>query len=308
MNVDAAARPSAYTRTELSFRSRGERCAAWHYVPLGVRSKTCIVMAHGFGLTRDCGLEHYAERFALAQYQVLVFDYRHFGSSGGRFRQVISPRAQVDDWLAAAAFARTRTGVKHVVLWGTSFSGGHVVSAAARDTSIAAVSAQCPMMDGFASVAMIARHSGIGILLRMTAHGIFDLLHACLGRAPHALPIVAPPGQLAAMATEDSEAGYRALVTPTWRNEVAARLSLTIPFYRPVGVAHRLRCPLLVQACADDSVASPAAAREVVRRAGTKATLVTYPIGHFDIYSGAHRERAIRDQLSFFDSNVGGSR
>ena len=40
-------------------------------------------MAHGFGGTRDTGLLGYAEGFAAAGLDVLLFDYRGFGDSDG---------------------------------------------------------------------------------------------------------------------------------------------------------------------------------------------------------------------------------
>ena len=53
----------------LKFPSGGEVCAAW-YLPAstgalaGPYGRPCVVMAHGFGGTRDCGLLPYAEGFA----------------------------------------------------------------------------------------------------------------------------------------------------------------------------------------------------------------------------------------------------
>jgi fermentation-respiration switch protein FrsA (DUF1100 family) len=45
-------------------------------------------MAHGAAGTRDLGLHAYAQRFAAAGLAVLLFDYQHFGESGGQPRQL----------------------------------------------------------------------------------------------------------------------------------------------------------------------------------------------------------------------------
>ena len=66
----------------------------------------CVVMAHGTTGTMDFGLARYAQRFAAAGFAVLVFDYRHFGASDGRPRQLIRVGRQVADWRAAVWFAR----------------------------------------------------------------------------------------------------------------------------------------------------------------------------------------------------------
>jgi len=63
----------------LNFPSGGDQCAAW-YLPattdalVGPHGWPCVVMAHGFGGTRDCGLLGFAEGFAAAGLDVLAFD------------------------------------------------------------------------------------------------------------------------------------------------------------------------------------------------------------------------------------------
>ncbi|MGH8458186.1 MAG: alpha/beta hydrolase, partial [Nevskiales bacterium] len=151
-------------REDVEFQSQDVICRAWLY-----RSQTpvaspapCIIMAHGLGGTRDAGLQPYAEKFVAAGYVVLLFDYRHFGASDGEPRQLLSIGRQLDDWAAAIHFARGLSGVDpaKIALWGSSFSGGHVLVAAARDGKVAAVSSQGPMMDGLAAALNVVRYAG----------------------------------------------------------------------------------------------------------------------------------------------------
>ncbi|HEU4977446.1 MAG TPA: alpha/beta fold hydrolase, partial [Solirubrobacteraceae bacterium] len=138
-------------REDLTFPSGGEQCAAWLYRPHQPdgESVPCVVMAHGFSATRSDGLPAYAERFAAAGFAVLLFDYRHFGDSGGEPRQLVHPSRQREDYRSAIAFARTLRGVdpERIALFGSSFSGGHVVVVAAGDERVAAVIAQAPFAD-----------------------------------------------------------------------------------------------------------------------------------------------------------------
>ncbi len=67
-------------------------------------------MAHGFGTTRDSGLLPFAERFAAAGCDVLLFDYRGFGGSDGSPRQDVDHRRHREDYHAAVAAARARAG------------------------------------------------------------------------------------------------------------------------------------------------------------------------------------------------------
>jgi pimeloyl-ACP methyl ester carboxylesterase len=296
-------------RSDVSFVSGNETCSAWHFAPKssgGADRSACIVMAHGFGAVMDAGLEPFAERFAAAGFHVVVFDYRYFGRSSGQPRQLLSIESQLDDWAAAIAFARQLRGVdrNRVALWGTSFSGGHVVVAAARDGRVAAVSSQSPMMDGLHAFVTAMKIGGPRTLARLSYLAAMDVARSRLGLSPVLLPIVGPPGSVAALTAPDAEPGYRAIVPPDFRNELCARILFEVPRYRPFRHADRLPCPILIQICDHDSVAPIQPALGAVRRAGSRAELRRYPIGHFDIYLGADFDRSVADQLDFFDRHM----
>jgi len=294
------------SRTDVSFASHGTLCRAWLYRPSTSNDTVpCVVMAHGFGATRDASLAPYAERFAAAGMAVVAFDYRHFGASDGEPRQLVSPRRQLQDYSAAIAFAKSLDGIDagRIAVWGTSFAGGHALVMAAREPGLAAAVCQCPMMDGRAAVGGIVRYAGIGQLLRLSAHGLYDLALAAFGGA-HYIPIVGRPGELAIMSSPDSNDGYRALAPPGFRFEVAARVALGVAFYRPVTAAAHAHCPVLVQICLRDSVAPVAASEEVVRRLGARGEVYRYDIGHFEPYFGAPFERSVADQVEFLQRHL----
>jgi uncharacterized protein len=291
---------------KITFTSGGTTCAGWHLPATtdtftGERGRPCVVMAHGFGGTRDTGLLDYAEAFAKAGIDAFVFDYRGFGDSEGEPRQLVSFRCQRQDYHSAIATARRLPGVDadRIVLWGTSYSGGHVVPVAVQDDQVAAVISMTPATDGLAVVAQIIRYAGLGQLMRLTAHGLRDAVGAVAGRAPHYVPIVGPPGSPAIITTPGAEAAYTSMAGPTWRNEVGARTALELAFNRPTTYARRLTCPILIQAGANDSVAPARSARRTVGRAGHLAHLREYPVDHFDVYEGHWQERTLADQLNF---------
>lgn len=296
----------------VEFDSGGERIAAMHLAGEGDAfadaqgRRPCVVLAHGFAGTVDSGLLPYAERFAAAGLDALAFDYRHFGASGGEPRQLVSVPRQLEDYAAAVSFARTLPDVDpaRIVVWGTSFSGGHVVEVAVADGRVAAAIAQTPAMDGRANLINLGRYAGLGVLNRLTLAGIRDALGALRGRPPLMLPAVGPPGSLAAMTSPDAEPGYRAITGPTWRNEFAARFALTAALYRPGLKADRLPCPILVQVADRDRVAPPAAAQDAAWLATGRSEVRVYPIGHFDIYRGAPFEKSVADQLHFLGRHI----
>lgn len=296
-----------FTRKDVSFDSHGALCRAWYYLPeqpvLENRDGApCIIMAHGFGGTRDAGLEPFAERFAAAGLHVVLFDYRHFGASDGEPRQLLSIGRQLEDWHSAIAFARGIHGVdpRRIGLWGSSFSGGHVVVAAAQDGKVAAISSQGPMLDGLATVQNVMRYAGAAYLARSTAVAMRDAARGLVGGEPHYMPVVGEPGELAAMSTPDAKPGYLRIAPAEWHNHFTPRVMLRLGSYRPIRYVRRLPCSALFVACTRDSVVSPETARKAARLAGDAGRLLELDIGHFDIYVDDGFEQAVEAQRQFF--------
>jgi uncharacterized protein len=297
--------------TDVSFQSNGESCAAWHLrgegqAFAGERGRPCVVMAHGFGATKDSGLLPFAEAFAEAGLDVLVFDYRTFGESSGEPRQFAWPPRHREDYAAAVEFARGLDGVDpdRIVLWGTSWSGGHVVYVAAADPRIAAVISQSPDLDGLQTLNQIRRYAGLGQQLRLSWTGIQDSVRMIRGEPPLMIGTVGPPGALAGLTSEDSEPGMLRIAGPTWRNEVTGRAVFAEWTNRPITRMDKLRCPILVQIADRDAIAPPAAARAAAWRAKGRVEVREYPCEHFDVYLG-WRERVSADQLHFLRRHLG---
>ena len=76
---------------------------------------------------------------------------------------------------------------KRIALWGSSFSGGHVVATAADDPAIAAVVSQAPFTDG----PRRSRAKG-GRRRDLTVAGLRDGADALLRREPSYMPAVGP--------------------------------------------------------------------------------------------------------------------
>jgi pimeloyl-ACP methyl ester carboxylesterase len=129
-----------------------------------------IIMSHGWGGVAKA-LRPQALEFARAGYFVVVFDYRGWGASEGRVlltkplapdraagpitaqvtevREVIDPLDQTTDLQNVIHWAHgaKQCDSKRLGLWGTSYSGGHVVYAAAKDPRVKATVSQVPGMD-----------------------------------------------------------------------------------------------------------------------------------------------------------------
>lgn len=290
-------------RNDVEFDSDGTTCRAWWYRPEGATPAPVIVMAHGLGGVRQMRLDAFAERFTEAGYSCLVFDYRHFGDSDGEPRQLLSIRRQLDDWAAAIAFARTLAGVdtSRIVLWGTSFGGGHVLVAGKRDGRVTAVISQCPFTSGPASTAALGVVSGAKVTVRALA----DLAGSALRRPPVMVGLAGEPGSAALMTAPDAVSGYLPLIPDGLElpNEVAARVGLTIPLHSPGRALKDLDCPTLLCVCDGDTVA-PARSTIAYARRAPGARVIRYPVGHFDIYIGEDFEKVVADQLQFLRTTV----
>ena len=284
------------TPEDVRIPSHGEQLAAYLYRPgSGHGRLPCVVMAHGFSATRDDGLPPYAEAFRDAGFVVVLFDYRHFGASTGEPRQLLDIARQHDDYRAVIAWARQRQEIDpdRIVLWGSSFSGGHVLAVAADNPRLAAVISQAPFTDAIPTL----MHVPLKNAVRLTVTGLRDQLRGWRGRAPLLAPAVGEPGTLAAMTEPDAKPGFEAIVAPEslWRNEFAARLMLRFPFYRPGLKTAHLAMPLLVCVCENDTTTPPGSTIKAAHRA-PRGELRRYPFGHFDIYSDP---RVKADQVEF---------
>lgn len=292
---------------EIEFKSGGVVLRAGWFQATGddlrnARGLPCVVMGHGLGGTRDAGLEPFARAFAQAGLQVLCFDYRGFGSSDGKPRQVVNVRMQLQDWAAAIAHARGLPGVdpQRIALWGSSFSGGHSVAAAVQDGGIAAVSSQGAMMDGWASLLNLVRQCGPAHALKLTALGIGDAIGGVLGLGRVTTPVVGLPGEAGVLTTPDAKPGYLRLTPPGWKNEISTSWALTLALHRPNRMTPRLPCPALFCIATGDVVVPPSAMEDGARRAPDKVEVKRYPAGHFDIYVPPFFDQVSADQIEFF--------
>ena len=106
--------------------------------------RASVVMTHGTSATVTMAVDAYAEAIQAAGFDVLMYDHRNFGRSGGEPRQQINPWIQARGYRDAVAWLRGRNPGRRIALWGDSYSAMIVLVAAALIDDIAAVVAQIP--------------------------------------------------------------------------------------------------------------------------------------------------------------------
>lgn len=290
-------------REEVVFDVDGTPVHAWLYLPEELSHPVgCVVMAHGLGGTKEMLLDNYATRYREAGLAVLVFDYRFLGQSEGEPRQLVWIPHQQRDYEAAVEYARSLEQIDstRIGLWGTSLSGGHVVVLASRDHEIAAVSAQCPLLDGDAGGMDAMRKIGFKTGLRILPHAQRDLVRSWLGLSPHRIPLFGRSHSLAAMPYDDAWQFFEEVAPADFVNEVCGRIAIRMDKYHPVNHAGRVRCPVLLQLCDLDVTTPPSTVEKMEQLLGARLRIVHNPIDHFDIYLGDHFEKAIAEQIAFF--------
>jgi fermentation-respiration switch protein FrsA (DUF1100 family) len=276
-------------RRDIEFNAEGVTLRGWFYQGQGVSGRApTVVMAHGFSAVKEMYLDAFAEVFAAAGLNALVFDNRNFGASDGEPRQEIDPWQQVRDYRHAITYAATLDEVDptRIGIWGSSYSGGHVLVVGAIDRRVRAVVAQVPLISGSLNVGELVRAD-----FRAGFRDMFDADRAARfhGDPPAMVPVVAEdPLAPSALPTPDSwtwftETGKTR--APSWRNEVTLRTVEMLGEYEPGTYIGRISpTPLLLVVARGDHLTPAHFAIDAFERAREPKRLVILPGGHFDAY------------------------
>lgn len=157
-----------------------------------------ICFAHGFSGVKELFLGDIATAFAGQGFASVVWDHAIFGASDG------SPRSEVDPWLQVRGYrdaityacSREEVDSSRVGIWGTSYSGGHVLPVAAFDSRVAAVACQVPFIGGWSNSRRVFREEEQAGLREMF---IADREARMRGEEPAMMDVFGPAGSLCAL-------------------------------------------------------------------------------------------------------------
>ncbi len=294
----------AYTVEPLYVPCDQEMIAADFYIPKTNNKSAVIIMAHGFAGLRQFKLIQYAQRFAQAGYAVILFDYRYWGGSTGKPREMISINSQLEDWKTMIQYASTCKFIdnRRIVLWGTSLSGGYALSLASELKNIQATMVQIPYVDG-AETAKLYPLQRYPQALKLSSQ---DYMGSKMGLNPKRLPVV-DQYKLCFMPTADSYYGYLSIVNPDyyWSGEVPARVFFNLMRYRPIQLVRQINIPVLFIAAQHDSLIPIESSREAATNIAPFVSYHEWDMKHFDIYHGSWFEKAVTTQLEFLHQHIG---
>jgi len=277
-------------RKDIAFKAEdGTTLRGWHYRPEGrAGAAPTIVMAHGFSAVKEMYLDRFAESFAAAGLAALVFDNRNFGASDGEPRQEIDPWQQVRDYRDAITFAETLPGTDagRIGIWGSSYSGGHVIVVGAIDRRVKCVAAQVPLISGHRNARRLIRADMVAAVQGMFAE---DRRARYAGRPPAMIPVVSEdPAGPCALATPDSWAWFTETGrtrAPAWKNEVTLRSVEMFTEYEPGAyIAYVSPTPLLLVVALGDHLTVADEALAAYEQALQPKKLAALKGGHFDAY------------------------
>jgi uncharacterized protein len=280
-------------RKDIEFQATdGTFLRGWHYLPDGRSGKhPTIIMAHGFSAVKEMYLDRYAEAFAHAGFASVAYDNRNFGASDGLPRQEIDPWLQIRDYSDAITFAQSlgETDTEHIGVWGSSYSGGHVLVVGAIDRRVKCVVSQVPAISGSQGFRRLVRADFIAGLHAQLAE---DRLNRAAGKPPAMIPVIDEnPAAVSALPTADSYKWFSEAHksrAPSWRNEVTLR-TLEYGFgYEPGAYIGSISpTPLLLIVAVKDHLAVSDLAIKAYEQAHEPKKLVLLPGGHFDTYAEA---------------------
>ena len=290
-------------RKDIEFNTEdGVTLRGWLYLPDAAKEAVpTVVMAHGFSAVKENYLDCFAEAFAAVGLGALVFDNRNFGASDGEPRQEIDPWQQIRDYRDAITYASGLTDVdeNRIGVWGSSYSGAHVLVVGAIDRRVKCVTSQVPLISGHRNARRLIRADMIAAV-----QGMFDEDRKARfeGKPPEMIAVVSnDPNVPSALPTPDAwewmteTAEKRA---PAWKNEVTLRSLEMFLAYEPGAYIEYLSpTPLLMVVAAQDHLTVADEALAAYERALQPKKLLLLEGGHFDAYvedfdaaSGAARD------------------
>jgi len=278
----------------------------WFYTSDSASGKApCLVMSHGFTAVKEMDLDTFAEYFvSKLPINCLVYDNRGFGDSDvaeGQPRYEIVPMLQCSDISDAITYAATRPEVDpdRIGIWGSSYSGGHVLYVGAADRRVKVVLSQVPCVSGWENFHRLVRPDfAMGFNTAFAA----DRVARAEGKEPGVVPVSdADPMKPSALPTTDSWEFFSAWEKKSkWKNTVTIKTIELMRGYEPQQLIDKISpTPMLMTVARDDALTPAELALSAYARAKEPKQLQLLPISHFQAYAGRYFERNASTQVEF---------
>jgi uncharacterized protein len=305
----------------------GARLHAWIVTPAAKPPWPLVVMAHGWAAVKEMNLDLFAGAMSDAGLAALVFDHRGFGASSGLAGD-IDPNLQIADYRAALSYAERlpRVDSRRLGIWGTSYSGGHVLRVAELDDRVRVAVAQVPTISGGE---VTLRRNGRESLPRLRSEWALENERIAAGESPryisvanldgHEIPGVdspepgtpVPPSELPAAPADnytDAERWRFYAELPeqrrrTWRNRITLLSNERYAKYEPGTSIPNMHVPLLTIYADADTITPTDLIEAALARAASNVSAISVRGGHYSVY-GQHRARCARAAADFLATHL----
>jgi fermentation-respiration switch protein FrsA (DUF1100 family) len=290
--------PVVTTRESIEFDSGGVTLRGELRRPEGAGPFPAIILTHGLAFVIAFFEHHNFPRlFAEQGFVTLAYDHPNTGLSDGLPRQELDPVAQQRAYSDAITYLVTRNDVDpdRIGIWGTSYSGGHVLAVAAADPRVRCVVAQTPTIDGRRNLQHRLSPTQLAEQQQAWSQDRVDRARG--------LPLMTRPAgppaaeEFVSSLPTLSRSGYRPFVTQRSHEWYFSNAPGTaMPYISPT--------PLLVIVAIEDQVTPAADARHAFDQALEPKLLLELPGGHFDVYGHLY-EQCAASASDWFDQHLG---
>lgn len=284
-------------RQDVEFKTEdGLTLRGWLYLPEGAAEPVpAVVLTNGFAGVKEMGLDQYSEVFSNRGLAALAYDPRTVGASDGEPRGDVDPWKEIDDYRAAISYMRRLPAIdpERIGVWGTSYSGCHVLVVGAIDRRVKCVVAQAPAISMHENLRRWLRPDLLpGLLATLAADRERRLAGEPSGRIaivsadPDKEPCVNPTRE-----AYDFMTGLARECAPSWVNECTLRAVEKFAEYEPGAYLEWISpTPLLMIVAAHDTAAVTDLALRGYEKALEPKKLVLLRCGHFDVYDEQFEE------------------
>ncbi|MBI1262279.1 MAG: alpha/beta fold hydrolase [Rhizobiales bacterium] len=297
-------------RRDIEFKTEdGVTLRGWFYPAQGVSGPApTVIMAHGFSAVKEMFLDDFAAFFAKSGIAALVYDHRNLGASDGAPRGHIVPAEQISGYRDAISHAQTMDEVdgNRIGIWGSSYSGGHVLVVAAIDRRVKCVVSQVPLVGGLESARRLIRGDyWAGLRAGFDA----DRMARMKGESPARMPVTAPEGEPSSLPTADTYEFFidykKAHPDTSWENDITMHSVELFTEYEPgIYIPRIAPTPLLMVAALGDHLTPYDMTAAAFETALEPKKFLALPCMHFEAYTGEIFDKSAPVQRDWFKAHL----
>jgi len=230
----------------------------------------------------------------------------------GEPMNLVSPTMHLEDWESALHFVITKiknVDSYNIAIWGSSFSGGHVVVTAAKSqykTRIKAVLSQVPYLRATSSLlARASNYTTLKTMVQLIFFACVDIAREWMGLSRYYVPVYGNVENTAILSSPSS-VGYSSIIPQNprggWLNKCPASIAITTLFYNPFSFASDVKAPIFMIGDLKDDLCPIDDVKELAKNLN-HLTLKETNLGHFSPYLDNFDEIG-KAQLKFLKKNV----